>query len=43
MLPPRYQEFVLPYLARLVSDSASFTTECCERIDDRLPVIRQAI
>ena len=41
--PAMYQEFVLPYLARLSERFGLIYYGCCERIDDRLPMIQQAI
>lgn len=41
--PEMYKEFVLPYLARLSSMFGLVYYGCCERIDDRLELIIDAI
>lgn len=41
--PAMYQEFVLPYLAKLSERFGLIYYGCCERVDDRLPLIQQAI
>jgi len=41
--PAMYREFVLPYLARLSEKFGLIYYGCCERIDDRLPMILDAI
>jgi hypothetical protein len=41
--PAMYQEFVLPYLARLSERFGLVYYGCCERVDDRLEAIIQAI
>ncbi|MHB8902053.1 MAG: hypothetical protein ACYC6Y_25120 [Thermoguttaceae bacterium] len=41
--PAMYQEFVLPYLARLSERFGLVYYGCCERVDDRLPAIIEAI
>jgi len=41
--PEMYQEFVLPYLARLAERFGLIYYGCCERVDDRLPMIVDAI
>lgn len=41
--PEMYQEFVLPYLAKLSERFGLVYYGCCERVDDRLPMIINAI
>jgi hypothetical protein len=41
--PAMYQEFVLPYLARLSERFGLIYYGCCERVDDRLAMIIDAI
>lgn len=41
--PGMYQEFVLPYLAKLSERFGLVYYGCCERVDDRLPQILNAI
>lgn len=41
--PAMYKEFVLPYLARLSERFGLIYYGCCERVDDRLPAIMEAI
>lgn len=41
--PSMYQDFVLPYLARLSERFGLIYYGCCERVDDRLEMIMQAI
>lgn len=41
--PAMYKEFVLPYLARLSERFGLIYYGCCERVDDRLPMILEAI
>lgn len=41
--PAMYQEFVLPYLARLSKHFGLVYYGCCERVDDRLEMIVKAI
>ncbi len=41
--PEMYEEFVLPYLARLSEKFGLVYYGCCERIDDRLAMIMDAI
>jgi len=41
--PAMYQEFVLPYLAKLSERFGLVYYGCCERIHDRLPAIMDAI
>ena len=41
--PEMYQEFVLPYLAKLSERFGLIYYGCCERVDDRLPMIISAI
>lgn len=41
--PGMYQDFVLPYLARLSERFGLVYYGCCERVDDRLPAIIRAI
>jgi hypothetical protein len=41
--PAMYDEFVLPYLARLSERFGLIYYGCCERVDDRLPSIIAAI
>jgi len=41
--PAMYQEFVLPYLAQLSSKFGLVYYGCCERVDDRLEPIINAI
>ena len=41
--PGMYKEFVLPYLARLSERFGLIYYGCCERVDDRLPAIIEAI
>jgi len=43
MSPEMYQEFVLPYLAKLSERFGLVYYGCCERVDDRLPMIINAI
>ena len=43
MSPAMYGEFVLPYLARLCERFGLVYYGCCERVDDRLPMILDAI
>ena len=41
--PQMYNEFVLPYLAKLSERFGLVYYGCCERVDDRLPAIIEAI
>ncbi len=41
--PAMYKEFVLPYLARLSEKFGLVYYGCCERVDDRLEMILEAI
>jgi hypothetical protein len=41
--PAMYGEFVLPYLAKLSERFGLIYYGCCERVDDRLPLILDAI
>ncbi len=41
--PSMYQEFVLPYLARLAQRFGLIYYGCCERIDDRIEMIIDAL
>ena len=41
--PAMYQEFVLPYLAKLSERFGLVYYGCCERVDDRLEAIMEAI
>jgi hypothetical protein len=41
--PAMYREFVLPYLAKLSERFGLIYYGCCERVDDRLPMILDAI
>ena len=41
--PDMYKEFVLPYLAKLSERFGLVYYGCCERVDDRLPMIIEAI
>jgi hypothetical protein len=41
--PDMYQRFVLPYLAQLSARFGLVYYGCCERVDDRLPGILEAI
>jgi len=41
--PEMYKEFVLPYLARLSTKFGLIYYGCCERVDDRLDLIIEAI
>ena len=41
--PEMYNEFVLPYLAKLSERFGLVYYGCCERVDDRLPAIIEAI
>jgi hypothetical protein len=41
--PSMYKEFVLPYLAKLSERFGLIYYGCCERVDDRLPAILEAI
>jgi hypothetical protein len=41
--PAMYKEFVLPYLARLSMEFGLIYYGCCERVDDRLDMIMEAI
>jgi hypothetical protein len=43
MSPAMYREFVLPYLARLSERFGLVYYGCCERVDDRLEAIVEAI
>jgi len=43
MSPEMYGEFVLPYLAKLSERFGLVYYGCCERVDDRLPLIVDAI
>lgn len=43
MSPAMYQEFFLPYLARLAQRFGLVYYGCCERVDDRLEMIIDAI
>lgn len=43
MSPAMYKEFVLPYLARLAEKFGLVYYGCCERVDDRLEMICEAI
>ncbi len=43
MSPEMYAEFVLPYLAKLSERFGLIYYGCCERVDDRLPKIIEAI
>jgi hypothetical protein len=41
--PAMYEEFVLPYLAKVSEKFGLVYYGCCERVDDRLPAILKAI
>lgn len=41
--PQMYKDFVLPYLAKLSEKFGLVYYGCCERVDDRLPLIMDAI
>jgi len=41
--PAMYEEFVLPYLAKLAERFGLVYYGCCERVDDRLPPILEAM
>jgi hypothetical protein len=43
MSPEMYGEFVLPYLAKVSERFGLVYYGCCERVDDRLPLILKAI